>query len=374
MNRSRVALVAATATGLLALPSVAEAHPASSGHSTPVTTVATGLAGPRQVADLGRDTVVVAESDSGTIAAVDTRTGAKRTLLSGLYAPQGVAYDHGLLYVAVGGPPPPGENEPQPPAGAVTAALVIANLHGQIIKTIDLLGYELAHNPDGQVQFVDGKPVDALSNPFSVLAQRDRILVADAGANDVLAVDRATGRVSTFFVPPTVKESEDPLCTPKAQSNPGTLGCDPVPTGVAQGPDGLLYVSTLGALVPGAARVYVLTQRGKVVRVIDGLDGVTGLDVDCWGNVYVAELTYGAPESDSPPPANSGPSSVGRIVRIDRHGDRTPLQVTTPSDVLVKDGRLLATTHSFTFGPPPSTPSGQLDAVAPDAFGGDHRR
>ena len=28
--------------------------------------------------------------------------------------------------------------------------------------------YELDHNPDGQFQFVDGNPVDSLSNPFSM--------------------------------------------------------------------------------------------------------------------------------------------------------------------------------------------------------------
>jgi hypothetical protein len=170
-----------------------------------------------------------------------------------------------------------------------------------------------------------------------------------------------------LFVPPTVKQSEDPLCTPEAQSNPGTRGCDPVPTGVVPGPDGLLYVSTLGALTPGASRIYVLTQSGHVVRRIDNLDSVTGVEVDAWGNVYATELLSGAPQG--PPPANFDPSSIGQIVRIDRHGDRTYAQVTTPSSVEIEEGQLYAT--AFSIGLDPSMPVvGQLVRVSPKAFTG----
>ena len=46
------------------------------------------------------------------------------------------------------------------------------------------------------------------------------LLVADGGANDVLRVNPRTGRVSTFFVPPTVKHQ-----VPAArEANPGTDG------------------------------------------------------------------------------------------------------------------------------------------------------
>jgi hypothetical protein len=364
MKHAKAVALLATTIGLVGVPSVASARGAGSGGAAPITTVATGLSGPRQINDYIGNRLLVAESDSGQVSSVDIETGAVTTLLSGLFSPQGVAYSDGLLYVAVGGPPPPGEGPP-PPAGAKTAALVIAKPGGPVLRTIDLLAYELKHNPDGQVQFVQGKPVDALSNPFSVLAQRDRVLVADAGANDVLAVDKESGRVSTFFVPPTVKQSEDPLCTPQAQSNPGTLGCDPVPTGVVQGPDGLLYVSTLGALVPGASRVYVLTQSGRVVRIIDKLEGTTGVEVDSTGAVYAAELTAGAPMG--PPPANFDASTVGQIVRIDRHGHRTYAQVTTPSSVEIEHGQLYST--AFSVGLDPSKPVvGQLVRVSPQAF------
>jgi hypothetical protein len=77
---------------------------------------------------------------------------------------------------------------------------------GHIRILADLMAYELKHNPDGQVQFApDGTPYDALSNPFSMTATSWGLLVADGGANDVLKVDPRTGRISTYFVPPTAK-------------------------------------------------------------------------------------------------------------------------------------------------------------------------
>lgn len=223
--------------------------------------------------------------------------------------------------------------------------------------------YELEHNPDGQVQFVDGKPVDALSNPFAVLALPGRFLVADAGANDVLSVDPRTGEVSTFFVPPVVRSA---VCD-AMPNNPGTVGCDPVPTGVARGPDGLIYVSTLGAEAPGAGRVYVLTPEGHVVRTIENLDPLTGVAVDRDGSVIVSELLYGAPEGQ--PPAGFDPATVGRLVRIDCHGTMTYARVAMPTGLVLERGRLYVSAWSIAsmLGLPPGT--GEIDAVAPAAFG-----
>ena len=351
--------------GLLCVPSVAWAG--SGEHDTAVTTVATGLDGPRQVSDYRGHQLVVAESDSGEVSSVDRRSGAVTTLLKGLYNPQGVAYDDGLLFVALGGPPPPDEpGAVQPTPGQAFDALVIARPNGKIVKTIDLQAYELAHNPDGQLQFLpDGSAPDSLSNPYSVFVQDRRILVADAGANDVLAIDRRTGAISTFFVPPVVTPAEDPACN-QPENAPGTVGCDPVPTSIAQGPDGLLYVSTLGALAPGAARVYVLDQRGHVVRVIKGLDNATGVAVDDHGTVYVTDLLQGAPAGN--PPTGFDPATVGQVVRIDRHGNRSYSQVAMPNGLLIEDGRLYASAWSIAaqLGMPSA---GQIVRIGWNSFG-----
>jgi len=343
MRFTRTAVAVAGAALVVVPATSASAGGGHGGHGEEddtVTVVAGGLDGPRQVSDYWRDRVVVAESDSGEVSSVDLDDGEVEVLLDGLYSPQGVDADDGLLFVAVGeaGPPEPGA--PPVPPGAATSALLVAEPGGEVLHTVDLLAYEMAHNPDGQTQLVDGQPVDALSNPFAVLAQHKRVLVADAGANAVLSVDRRTGEVSTFFVPPVIDDV--PAC--EGRENNGPAGCDSVPTGVVEGPDGLVYVSTLGSEAPGAGRVYVLTPRGHLVRTITDLTAPTGIAVDRRGTVYVSNVLEGAPEGE--PGEGFDPSTVGEVTRIDCDGSRSTSQVTMPTGLLVEDGDLYASAWS----------------------------
>jgi len=344
LRRTAVALAGAALVVVPATSASAGDGGGHGGHSgehgdSAVTTVAGGLDGPRQLNEYRGDRVVVAESDSGEVSSVDLDSGAVRTLLSGLYSPQGVDYADGRLYVAVGeASAAPGEEAPPVPEGAATASLLVARPDGTVLRTISLLEHEMDENPDGQPQFdEDGAPYDTLSNPFAVLAQHRRVLVADAGANAVLSVDPRSGDVTTFFVPPVVDVAG---CV---NAQPTVTGCDPVPTGITEGPDGLLYVSTLGAEVPGAGRVYVLTPRGHVVRVLTGLTAPTGVEVDRHGTVYVSNLFEGAPEGDEPPP---DPSIIGEVVAVDRDGSRTVSKVTMPTGLLIEDGDLYASAWS----------------------------
>jgi hypothetical protein len=79
----------------------------------------------------------------------------------------------------------------------------------------------------------------------AVLAQKDRTLVADAG-NSILSVDR-DGTVPLFAVFPNIT---DGLCA-GLPNDEGTTGCDFVPTSLAEGPDGAIYVGALGPRRPG---------------------------------------------------------------------------------------------------------------------------
>ncbi|MGY1631302.1 ScyD/ScyE family protein [Geodermatophilus sp. SYSU D01186] len=340
MRTCRSAVVGAAAVALLA----AQAGVAGAQEGG-IETVAGGLEGPRAVADHGAGRLLVAESGTGEVSSVDTETGAVEAVVTGLVNPQGVAERRDRIYIAVGEPGPPEVGVPPPaeppPVGQGGPGLVITDTDGTIVSTVDTLAYELEHNPDGQTQYVDGAPVDSLSNPFAVLAQRGRVLVADAGANDVLSVDRETGEVSTFFVPPVV--TDVPACE-NAANNPGTVGCDPVPTGLARGPDGRVYVSTLGGEAAGAARVYVLDSDGDVVDVLEDFTSAAGVAVDRDGNVYVAELLEGMPAGMPGP--GFDPATVGRVVRVDTDGERTYSQVTMPSGLLVEDGTLYASAWS----------------------------
>lgn len=371
MRRWKGAAVTAAVVALVAQPGTASAGDhgdggGGRGDDTVVPITQEGLQGPRQLSHYGDESLVVAESDSGQVSAVDLHSGAVDTLATfgspeAPASPQGVDYADGRLYVALGetgggpeaGPPPPVQLPPAgtpvprctltstPPTGP---ALAIVEPHGAVVATCDLLQYELVVNPDRQTQVdANNVPVDSLSNPYSVLVQEDRILVADAGANAVLSIDRHSGKISTFFLPPLVTGG---ACAgaennPASDKYPATVGCDPVPTGVTTGPDGRIYVSTLGALTPGAGRVYVLNSDGKEVRRITGLNPLTGIVVDCEGTVYVSELTGDVPIDQADPA-----TPVGRIVRID--GDeRSSAAVTLPQGLALDDGRLYASALSL---------------------------
>ena len=183
-----------------------------------------------------------------------------------------------------------------------------------------------------------------MSNPFAVLGRRGTgfVFVADAGANAVLSVAKS-GKVRTFFVPPLVTTGD---CKNAPNNHPNDpKGCDPVPTGLAYGPGGKLYVSTLSAEAEGQGRVYVLNSRtGKVLNVIGGFTAPTGVAVGPHGAVYVSELLHNAPQGDPPP--GFDPSTVGRIVRVAPDGTRTYAAVTMPIGLVWHDGALYSTAWS----------------------------
>ena len=363
MDRRRAAVAAGAAVAVV-LPGMAGVGTASAtttqaAPSAGVTVLARGLDGPFGMQFTGGSTVVVAESVSGEITRVSTATGAQRTLVRGLPGPAAVAVQRGSAYIALGGPAP--DAPPPAPGGRYPQASILkARADGTGVRVLsDLLRYELARNPDGQVQFVKGKPVEALANPFALSASGYGLLVADGGANAVLRVGRLSGRTSTFFVPPNVRT---PACLrPGVQANPGSVGCDSVPTGVTVA-RGSIYVSTLGSDVPGAARIYRLDPRnGRVLQIVSGLTGITGVAVAPDGTIYASHVFEGAPAG--PPAPGFDPSSVGQIVRIAPDGRRTTAQVTMPLSLAWHDGALYSTAWSV--GMPKA---GQIVRVASSAF------
>jgi hypothetical protein len=355
---------AAAATGLLTIAAGVPAYAGGTGTKggpPPVRTITQGLDGPFGLDVISPGAALVAEGDSGEITAVGLRTGSRRTLISKLPSPSGVTTDGHRIYVALGGP----NEEGAPPASKYPpASVLVADRHGKNVRVLaDLLKYELRKNPDRQKQFdAKGKPYDALSNPFSITATKWGLLVADGGANDVLRINPRTGKISTFFVPPNPRTKE--CLKPGAQANPGTKGCDPVPTGVVAS-GRYVYVSTLGAEQPGASSIWKLDGRtGRVLKVWSGFTSLTGVAVASNGTLYASEVLYGMPPG--PPPANFDPSKVGRLTRI-QHGRVTHAQVTMPTGVEFFGGSLYATSWS-TAGFLGIKHAGRLVQVRPSAF------
>ncbi|WP_111767648.1 ScyD/ScyE family protein [Nakamurella deserti] len=311
------------------------------GDPSGITVVASGLDGPRQISDKGRGhTIFVAEADAGRVSRVDVRSGEVTPLLTDLGAGlvQGVDKVHGQILVAVG-EPGPGSEAPETPFGI---SVLLGSSGGGTPEVLEDLGqFERDNNPDGQPQFgPEGLPLEALSNPYFVRAHRDgSALIADAGGNDIL-FRTAAGDLQLWRTLPLITEGP---CAEIPNNDPAVLGCDPVPTGIAYGNHDDVYVSALGGLVPGAGRVFVYDwNHQEPVRVLDGFTGPAGVEVDAEGNVYVSELTEGAPADPSAPPPGFDPATVGQIVKVAPDGTRTYAQVPLPAGLLIHKGELYA--------------------------------
>lgn len=373
-GRSLIALAMATSLGLVATacgPGFPGWPPdGGGGHVEPITVIAEGLEGPFGLTARNKQ-LFVAENSIGQITQVKLRNGDTSPSVTDLLSPSGVASVGHELAIVTGGS--------DVPDASITgdASVLVATPGGTAEVIADLEQFELDNNPDGQTQFdPDGNPLDALSNPFAVIAQKGGhggygsggqgwALVADGGANAVLSVTRS-GDVSTFFVPPQINTGG---CEGVPNNDPEHPGCDQVPTGLAYGPDNTLYVSTLQSEVPGEGRVWIIDADTAEVRdVITGLDAPTGVAVRPDGTVYVSEVLYGSPEGDGPPPDDFDPASVGRLVRIAPDGSTTTASVTMPLSLTIHKGTLYSTAWAIA-GFLGIAGAGQVVAVDDSAFG-----
>jgi hypothetical protein len=176
----------------------------------------------------------------------------------------------------------------------------------------DISAFEQANDPDHQ-------GVD--SNPYSVLALYKRTLVSDAAGNDVLSID-PKGNVSLFHVFPNITTGD---CAGRP-NDAGTTGCDFVPTSLAQGPNGNIYVGALAGEAPGAAEVVELDgTTGALVKTYTGLTTVTGVAVGSDGSIYASELMGGDPSAPAP----------GQVTKIASDGTRTSLPVPFPAGLAI---------------------------------------
>jgi hypothetical protein len=315
------------ALGGLGAPLIAAAQTPGCG-----TVVASGLASPRGVAVADDGTVYVSESgtggterlpsESGEQGASDTRgmtgqisriapNGTKSVLagnlpsynsMEGATGPAALALSGGALWAVIGGA---GPATPQLQPLVNESSLVrIALPGGAVTKVADLGAYERSTNPAGFA-------VD--SNPYGLAVGGGAVYATDAGGNTAYRVNPANGQLSVAAVIPGVPL---PPGVP-AQPNPGRGGAseiDPVPTSIAVGADGSVYVGLLpGFPFPaGGAKIVKIGANGTTTDFARGLSMVVGLTVGPDRNLYVAELSSNFNVLATPP--QIAPGRVSRVL------------------------------------------------------------
>jgi hypothetical protein len=213
------------------------------------------------------------------------------------------------------------------PFGAPCRALIRMELDGTWQTIADLGAYEVANNPDGTTYPDDTPRLE--SNPFAVLALPDERLVVDAAGNDLLRV-APNGEISTLAVFPQ-RLVDDP-------SFPGTqILMDAVPTSVAVGPDGALYVGELtGYPFPvGGARIYRVVPGEAPQIYADGFTNVTDIVFEDDGSLLVLELAKNSLLSED---------LTGALIRLKPDGSRETLLsegLTMPTAVAIGYDALL---------------------------------
>jgi hypothetical protein len=201
----------------------------------------------------------------------------------------------------------------------------------------DLGEFEATNNPDGVVPD---------SNPYGILALPGRVIIADAGGNDLLQVS-AKGEISVLAV-----------FAPIPRPTPGPSFVQSVPTSVALGPDGDFYVGVLtgGPFTVGLANVYRVPSGGGTPEVAySGFTNIIDVAFGEDGSLYVLEIARNAI-----PNFGAG----GRLVRIDPDGNRTDVisgpPLIAPGGVAIgSDGALYITNFST------SSSAGQVIRVEP---------
>lgn len=212
------------------------------------------------------------------------------------------------------------------------AGKLIARRPGHKARIVaDISKYERNHDPDGE---------GVESNPYSVLALKPYVLVADAAGDTIYKLRH--GHLRVFH---QMKEYGEEI--------------DAVPTVLSKDKrTGRILVGELHSEMPGKAKVWQLRRDGSVARTWRGFTTVTGVTRSKNGTLYVSELFGGNCGFDQIPQC-----FPGRVVRVAPNGKRTAFPVPFPAGVVVRNGHPFVAAFSISprkgFGGNPAW-SGQI--------------
>ena len=191
-----------------------------------------------------------------------------------------VAFLGDNLYVLVAGGGCSHGN-PDAPAG-----IVRADLRKGTSKYIADLSKYLSDNPTAETNPADFEPDGSF---FSMIEHNGHLYAVEPNHGEIIRVNPG-GHMETFI---DISASQGHA----------------VPTAIAFH-DGYFYVGTLDTfpINPGSAKIYKISESGEIVSTIFGLTTVTGLTFDNSGRLYALELSA-APGFPNP--------GAGKLVRVD---------------------------------------------------------
>ena len=215
----------------------------------------------------------------------------------------------GRIYFTVGLGTNPANRAACQPIAADFGWLARATPNGSWQKLVDVAAFEASANPDHGI--VDSNPYGLLAEARSQSedgtedgdADNDEAalptVVTDAGGNSLLAIGRH-GDVHTLATFPSRALGE--------------RNTDSVPTSVARGPDGALYVGELTGFpfTPGTANVYRVAANGTRTVFRSGFSFIVDIAFGPDGSLYVLQFA-----------TQAGLSGPGELWRVTPGGTRS---------------------------------------------------
>jgi|Tabmets5t2r1_1033131.scaffolds.fasta_scaffold11482_1 hypothetical protein len=319
------AAIAATASLLVAASTMSGAAQGSSGAASQddprlieidPNVTARGLDNPRQLSRTRGGNLVLAQAGKGgntaKLSVIDDRR--VRHVLRGF--PSFAEQDGSFAVGMNGASKRPGGafyGVDVPRSGGRDVWLLAKQPGGQVHKVVNLSRFERNHDPDGEI---------IESNPYSVLALKGKVLVADA-AGDYIGQYKH-GKYRVWAVMPEYGNR-----------------IDAVPTVVSRGADGNVYVGELHSERRHKAKVWKFSRDGDRLRSWKGFTTVTGVARTNDGTLYVSELFGGPCGFDQVP--NCLP---GRVVKISPNGHRTYYKVPVPAGIVARGNHVWVSAYS----------------------------
>jgi hypothetical protein len=202
---------------------------------------------------------------------------------------------------------------------------------GRTRPLADIGAFEAANNPDAAQPEAE---ID--TNPNSVAGVNGReAVVADAGGNSVLLADRL-GNIALLGVIPDGETGAPDI--PDFPVPPGTpIPFDAVPTSVALGEDGKVFVGQLtGFPFPtGGAGVWVIEPGQDPVPYATGFTLIIDIAFGRDGSLYVLQIASAT---------FLGPPTPGALIRVKPSGEREEL---APGTLTAPTGLALHGDHAY---------------------------